>query len=255
MTIRTLCAFLTVTAPVAAFLSPFSGSYELSTKLMSHDESISRLLQEYRDLQSKLSGEKEINLLRESIDLQEQLRGELQENRNVSASHDVEALLQKEVELNALEVEDMRAKAQLAQKERVNAFNDAQKAHALKRQAEEEAQWALDEVVLLESMGSQNEELEDMLLAQAAHDLKETSDLVMDVDKCKSVALQREIHVKDLLWYLVQREENLKRLQTNHSQGELEEWAEKEQPRLESIVQMLRRKLIEHNPDKDTVSF
>jgi hypothetical protein len=260
MMIHTLCAFfLLVTASASAFLSPSLLSCcrpTTTTLLGSHEKDIARLLQEYRDLQDNLGvGEEELRLLKESIDLQEQLRGDLQDHRNFDASYDAEALLQKEVEINALEVKDMREKAQMAQKQCMDAMKDAQKAQSLQKQAQEETQWALDEVVFLESMGPQNEELEALLLAQAAHDLKETNDLVEQTQEGKTAALQQEVHVKDLLWYLVQREENLKRLQENHTQKELKEWAEREKPRLESIAQVLRRKLVAHDPNKGTVAF
>ena len=201
---------------------------------------ISHLIQEYRELQDKL-------------------RGDLLENRQFEASYDAEALLDKEMEIVALELNQQEERTAAAQKEMNRAIQDVKQATKLTDEAREEAKWAMDEAAWLEStkMGSAAaaEELEVLLLAHAAHDLKETNDVLADAQVKREAALRKEIQAQHLLWFLVQKEENLKQLQAAKNKKELVEWAKHELPKHESMIKVLQKKLIDHDPTKGDVAF
>ena len=211
-------------------------SVALHSSGSSEKESISQLIKEYRKLQ-------------------DQLRADLQEGRQFEASYDAEAMLDKEMEITARQIEKQEATAMAAQEHMNQAIKDVARANELKDQALEEAKWAIDETTFLESLDSKHAELESLLLAHAAHDMKETDDLLTKAEKEKQDALRQEVQAKDLLWYLVQKEENLKELQAPHNKKELAKWAEDELGRHESMVKVLKKKLKDHDPTTGQVSF
>ena len=203
-----------------------------------------------KDLQSTIA-----RLRKDYNDLKQRLQADLTEDVPSFALSDAEELLDTTVKLTEaqrLQQEQVAEEAHAAMEE---AIQDLKQVTVLQSQAEREAEYAVDEAAWLESMDTDHAALESMLLAHAAHDLKETDELWQQTQNHRLEALVQEVRAKDLLWFLVQKEENLKALQESHDEKALRRWAEHELPKHESIVQVLRRKLVDHDPLKGSVAF
>ena len=193
---------------------------------------IARLRQEYQALQDKLRA-------------------------NLSETTTQQAMLDTQLRLIEVERQQQEVLAETAHQEMNDALQELRLASELKEQAEQETSMAIEETTWLEStMDQGHAELEAFLLAHAAHDLKQTDNLWQQAQVKRLEALSKEVRAKDLLWFLVQKEENLQTLQLSKDTKALQKWAEHELPKHESIVQVLREKLDHHDlRTSDSVPF
>ena len=137
-----------------------------------------------------------------------------------------------ELKLQVTEAERMtqEAKAAAAHEDMQRAIDECKWAAFLQEQAQKETTWAVDETAWMGSMNQQENtaDLGNGLLAQAAHDIVETDTLWQTAQAKRLEALNNEVHAKDLLWTLVQREENLKALQDSQDETALQKWVDHE---------------------------
>jgi hypothetical protein len=204
------------------------------------------------------------SLLEEYRQLQQRLQVDIAVDRPTEATtKDAKALLDTTVRLTEAKRFQQEEMAQLAHAEMEESLQELRQSADLKSQAEQETVLAVNEVAWLESVHENNtsknypkEELEALLLAHAAHDLHDTEEMWQQAQQHRLQALTAEVRAKDLLWYLIEKEENLRQLQDSDDEIAVRKWAEHELPRQESIVQMLRQRLlIDHDPQKGSVAF
>lgn len=219
----------------------------------SFEESISRLRHEYKTLQEKFRA----NLLLE------QKQGEKSTDALAGS------LLNREMEITSLQIHQQEEKTTKAKESMKRAIDDIKQAQVLKAQTMQETVWAFDETEFLESTTTTTlvdddgamrhhqqhkyAELEAFLLAQAVHDWNATNEILAQAEKDRADALKNEVRAKDMLWYLVQREEKLKDLQMNHDKKKLREWAIGKLPEEKSVINFLKKKTIDHDPKHGSV--
>ena len=185
-------------------------------------------------------------LQQDLADLQQQLRQDLlQENHDeATVTRDAQALLEMQLELTAAEIEALQQQATAAHEEMEDAIRQVRNAFILKQQANAETKYAIDEATWLEnSMDTDESDLKALLLAHAAHDVKVTDDLWQQAQVKRLEALTKEVRAKDHLWALMQKEESLKSVQASNDEKELYEWAKREVPKHETLVDVVKRKL------------
>lgn len=152
-------------------------------------------------------------------------------------------LLDVQLQLTTAARLEQEEKVAVAYEEMQRAIHELQWATMLKEQAQRGANWAVDESVRLAStmtmrtktmddpkvLKHRNEILEQSLLAHAIHDVKETEIRWQNAQSKRLAALQKEVHAKDLLWSLVQKEETPQALQQQCTDSKaLQDWVEHE---------------------------
>ena len=245
--LTTTCCLSSVDSFVASWIAPGRET----SRSFQRETAVQTIVESSRGQESVAQLQKEI------VVLQEQLRHDLLQGdkvddimNNQDQNEDIaQALLQAKLELTAAEIQLQQEQAVQAHEEMEDAIRQVRNAFILREQATQETRAAIDEATWLESImngqedDSQSQDLQTLLLAHAAHDVKATHELWQQATVSRIQALGKEVKAKDQLWSLQQRQEFLQRLQDSHDAAAVQQWAARELPRSASVVPMIKKRL------------
>jgi hypothetical protein len=229
--------FLSVALIEAFVLLPFNKSSVASVAALrstTYDDVLARLQNEYKELQQ--------TLLRD-----------LAMHKKVEADQVAQTILEKAVDVAAVERYKQMEIIDEAQKELIHASDDKMRAHALHEQAHAEAMSAEREADLIESIDAAYEDMErlrDLSVAHAAHHLEnDAEDLEIKSAFKELEASSKMDAAADLLKQLEENEaqlkDSLKQLREFRNTKAVEEWKKTEAPKhdmfLDKVKELMNR--------------
>ena len=240
--------FLSVALTEAFVLLPFNKSSVASVTVLrstNYDGVLARLQNEYKELQQTLLDD-------------------LAVNRKVEADQVAETILEKAVDVAAVQRYEQMEIIDEASKELMHASDDKVRAHALHEQAHVEAMSAEREAAFVESIDAGYEDLErlrDLSVAHAAHHLENNAkDLEIESAFKELEASSKMEAAAELLKQLEENEaqlkDSLKQMRDRRNTKAMEEWKKTEAPKHDMFldkVKELRNRLakVKHDVMED----
>jgi hypothetical protein len=185
--------------------------------------------------------------------LQETLLRDLAMHKKVEAEQVAQVILEKAVDVAAVQRYQQMEIVDEAQEELMHATDDRMRAHALHEQAHAEAMSAEHEASLIESLDAGYEDMErlrDLSVAHAAHNLEnDTEDLEITSAFKEVEASSRKEAAEELLKQLEENEaqlkDSLKQMRDFPNTKAIEEWKNAEAPKhkmfLDKVKELMNR--------------
>jgi hypothetical protein len=224
--------FFSVALTEAFVLLPFNKSGVASVTALgstSYDSVLVRLQYEYEDLQ-------------------ETLLRDLAMNKMVEADKVAQTILEKAVDVAAVQRYKQMEIIDEAQKELIHASDDRMRAHALRELAHAEAMSAEREADLIESIDAAYEEMErlrDLSVAHAAHHLEndakdlEIESAFKELEASSKMEAGAEL-LKQLKENEAQLKDSLKQLRDFRNTKAMEEWKKTEAPKHDMFLDKVK---------------